>query len=327
VANNSRLPGEPFRTRADELGAWMRSSGGRTPSRHSEDEHERRLATWRYERLRRLRDGTLSPERKDCLDAVAPGWCPTPQGDTFRAWAEALGAWLVSSGGRVPSRHSEDEHERALARWRIKQACQLRDGTLSPEREECLDAVAPGWRPRTRGAADFHARARAVGQWMVWSDGKVPDGRSDDWYERRLNEWRRRWLFQLRTGTLPSEQEQYLDEVAPGWRPRARSGVDEFPARAEALGRLASADGRVPSGGSDDLHERRIRRWRRGWLFHLRNGTLQPEHEQYLDEVAPGWRPRRTNQPTGDQAARPAVQDTQGATVQTRQPRDRKGVR
>ena len=239
----------------------------------------------------------LSPERVQYLDAVAPGWRPhrVTGVEGFRSRAEALGQWLSSNDGTFPSRHSKDPYEQQLGTWRQNQLSRLRHKKLSTARALYLDEVAPGWRARARGrVVEFPARARALGQWMVWADGKVPDGRSDDWYERRLNGWRRRWLAQLRTGTLSSEHEKYLDEVAPRWRPRARSGVDEFPARAQALGLwFATTDSRLPSGRSDDLHERRMYRWRQGWLFHLRNGTLSPEHEQYLDEVAPGWRPRR----------------------------------
>ncbi|MCL2091348.1 MAG: hypothetical protein FWH11_09045 [Micrococcales bacterium] len=291
---------DAFRAKAAELGRWMGSTG-RIPHVPGDDRHERLLAGWRFAQTAYLRAGKLSPEREACLDALAPGWRPTlGRPEAFRARAEELGRWIRSNGGLPPSRKGAP-HGRALGSWRRRQVERLGSGTLPPEHERYLDQVAPGWRPRFRKAVEFPARARALGRWMVWSDGRVPSQLSYDLDERRLNRWRRRWLLQLRTGTLPSEHERYLDEVAPGWRPRARSGVDEFPARAVALGRwLVAADGRLPSGRSDDLHERRLNRWRRGWLFHLRNGTLSPEHERYLDQVAPGWRPRyRTEETPG----------------------------
>ena len=319
---------EGFRARAQELGQWMTQHGGTAPSRRGRDPLERRLGEWRQVQFSRLRRARLPVEREQYLDEVAAGWRPraVPGIEGFRSRAEALGRWMASHGGTVPSRLSEDTHERRLGMWRRRQVFRLRHQRLSTERALYLDEVAPGWRARDRGrAVEFPERARGLGRWMVWSDGNVPDARSDDWYERRINRWRRTWLAQLRTGTLLSEHERYLDEVAPGWRPRAGSGVDEFPARAEALGRwFASADGRLPSSRSDDLHERRMHRWRQGWVFHLRNGTLSPERERYLDDVAPGWRPRRRDAGEIVQAQEPAGQQEAQVVRTATDPRGRR---
>ncbi len=62
---------EPFRARAEELASWL-ASAGQFPNRRSADEHERGLAGWRTQQLRKARAGVLPPEFQECLDAVAP---------------------------------------------------------------------------------------------------------------------------------------------------------------------------------------------------------------------------------------------------------------
>ncbi|MCL2091802.1 MAG: hypothetical protein FWH11_11515 [Micrococcales bacterium] len=215
---------ERFRTRAAELGQWLRTSDGRPPYDQSDDVHERQLAGWRKHRLHQLRHGKLAREDEAHLDAVAPGWRARTSEERFeeRFWAvqaAELGRWLRTFD-KPPSANSDDARERRLASWRMRQLGRLRRGELAREDEAHLDAVAPGWRALIREER-FRARAAELGQWLRASDGRLPRPYSDDKHERQLASWRLAQMQRLRLGSLPHHREQHLDAVAPGWRPRS----------------------------------------------------------------------------------------------------------
>ena len=50
------------------------AAAGRLPSSRTDDPEARRLYVWLARQRRRLREGTLAPDRRDELDALLPGW-------------------------------------------------------------------------------------------------------------------------------------------------------------------------------------------------------------------------------------------------------------
>ncbi|WP_165449738.1 DEAD/DEAH box helicase [Krasilnikovia cinnamomea] len=237
------------------------------------------LGTWVSNRRRRR--GQLSPDQVAQLEAL-PGWVWDTKEDGFAEGLEKLRAYADEHGhARVPKTFVTDDGF-PLGGWVSKRRSFHRDGKLSADREEQLEAV-PGWvwdkyeadfaegLEKLRAYADEHRHAR-VPAVFVTDDGFPLGG----WVRKRRN-------FH-RDGKLSADREEQLEAV-PGWVWDAREasfaeGLEKLRAYADEhrharVPAVFVTDDGFPLGGW--VRERRGQR-----------GRLSADRVAQLEKV-PGW--------------------------------------
>jgi hypothetical protein len=128
---------------------------GRLPVTSGRTARKRALGVWLHRRRQEAAAGTLSPVHGEAL-GVIPDWeiLSTVQADNVARWDRRLTevAEYRAAGHDWPRHQKADtEQERVLGVWLHVQRIRSREGKLSADRAERLDAAVPGWREgRTR---------------------------------------------------------------------------------------------------------------------------------------------------------------------------------
>lgn len=201
---------------------------------------------WRSNQRDKLRDGTLTPERKARLDALDPGWVfpgephhvaekPSPEviamrAEAWRARFAQLAAFHAEHGHCWPLRRLEET--RSLAEWLQSQRSYMRDGKLDAERLAQLESLR--WlQPRT--AKERAPKVRAIPSSTIkWNERfeqlaefirthghtRIPKGRPE---LKTLRSWVVSQRVSLRKGILNPEFKDQLDALGFDWNP-AKSG-------------------------------------------------------------------------------------------------------
>ncbi|KQO98760.1 helicase associated domain-containing protein [Leifsonia sp. Leaf264] len=144
----SGQPTSTFKSAADDLLAWVKSTGT-FPKEYTTDKEERRLASFVTRYRDSFRAGTLGRPQAEQLEAI-PGWdwqiAPAEQ------WWDTLisvAAW-VTENGRIPRGKCDDETERKFGRWCEHARRAAKPGSASTlkmtdTRRRALEAFIPGW--------------------------------------------------------------------------------------------------------------------------------------------------------------------------------------
>ncbi len=203
-------------------------------------------------------------------------------------WA-ARAAYLerfVLSRRRLPD-YSDGE----IGAWLSTQRSGLNKGLawMTPERQEVLDRIAPGWRePLPPVGEPWGVRAEEVRRFHAVM-GHWPRQQAEDDEERSLGTWLSNQRHKAKRGELDPRREAALDRHLPGWRGRGLRDAT-WLANADALGAFHRERGRWPSGSSKDEAERKLGIWLSNRRQDARTGTgWSEERAGYLDQVAPGW--------------------------------------
>lgn len=142
-AVSSHTREERWRTRCRELGAF-RELHARWPNGNSRKISEKTLGLWLGTQRTASRKGTLSSERREYLDDVAPGWLTHDRDHVWRGKVHEL-ADFVTREGRWPRAKAALANEATLGRRLRNYQAQAASGSLVPERRAILDSLAPGW--------------------------------------------------------------------------------------------------------------------------------------------------------------------------------------
>ncbi|KQZ02700.1 hypothetical protein ASD19_13825 [Microbacterium sp. Root53] len=173
---------------------------------------------WVQQQRSALRGGFswLTPERIEKLDASLPGWRDKPS-PRSREWIVSAAALcdFASEKQTLPPQTSDDLEERRLALWLSGQRAHLHRGELRRDRTEWLDEHVPEWRGRGRRSDAWRRNALELSDW-VRREGRFPSPRSDDADERRLGQWMKNRLDDLRADKLTTGRIALLDDAAPG---------------------------------------------------------------------------------------------------------------
>lgn len=139
-----RGPQRPWSEHLTEIVAF-RAEHGHWPMQSSAEAGERYLALWQNRQRMTSKRGTLPEDRRDALDAVAPGWRILRE--TWETKADRLAAWHQANGN-WPSSIATDPDERKLGRWLNQQRTAERKGTtwFTLERATYLSGKVRGWR-------------------------------------------------------------------------------------------------------------------------------------------------------------------------------------
>ncbi|MCD5342803.1 helicase associated domain-containing protein [Arthrobacter sp. AK04] len=158
-------------------------------------------------------------------------------------------------------------------------------------RDEHRAASSPAPRTSTAGRrnlADVLAFYETHGR-LPGTHGKTPR-------ERALAAWLGRRRRQAAEGTLSPAFRDGL-AVIPGWGQTSRSKTDDearWQQRLDELQRTRAAGGDWPRHQkTDDRDERTLGVWLHGQRIDYRAGKLDPDREEKLNELLPGWREGR----------------------------------
>jgi len=139
-----KRPEQQWKDHAIEVSDFYRTHK-RWPSGIAKECTERSLYGW-LSRQRRLAEArsSLDVERREFLDANAPGWDATLD-NVWMSKAQQLADFYAATG-RWPVQGADNEEEALVAAWRYRQRrAAKRPGCLSIERRDTLDRLVPGW--------------------------------------------------------------------------------------------------------------------------------------------------------------------------------------
>lgn len=249
----------------------------------------------RYLRSLRDRNNLTPPEMHELAMADAaygPRWWLNANDTAWLVTADRVAAFRARHD-RWPSGRSADAEERAMFRWLSKSRVAAAGGghiAWGPEREQHLDDALPGW----RGGDD--AAWRAVADQLVdfrQQHRRWPEQRATSTNELRLA----RWLLKTRAVAKGNEtghhwddaRQHYLNVAAPGWQ----GDDDRWKATADRVGAFRNQHCRWPSPTATDTDERKLANWlknNRSAANGVNSMTWTDERQQYLNDVAAGWR-------------------------------------
>lgn len=236
-----------------------------------------KLGSWVHLQRNLQRRGRLDPKRARRLEAL-PGWAWDALEDRWEKAFSALDGFVGSRGhAQVPRDLVIDGV--TLGTWVVLQRIARKDGRLDPERIRRLEAL-PGWTwdPREArwevGFAALERFAREHGHTQVTRDVVVDGVKLGGW----VNKQRHR-------ESLTAEQTRRL-EALPGWSWDPHE--DWWEQAFAALKRFVEANGhaRVPQQYTVDGI--RLGTWVSGQRAARKKGTVTPERERRLEELA-GW--------------------------------------
>jgi hypothetical protein len=210
-------------------------------------------------------------------------------------------AWLafIEANGRQPGNKPDaPSSESALYYWLNKHRKAESEGTLKAEVRAVLDQIAPAWREPsdpTRPNPELHAQRAYEYLTFTIKFGRTPSQVATGRAERTLQHWLSNQRATLAAGRMHPEVREAISAVLPGWDaptgkpPRARSTVQPFAARLEALREyLALNDGLLPPlNGDDDATA--LGRWLRQQRLRLERGELKRARRRALDDLLPTW--------------------------------------
>ncbi|MGW9159322.1 hypothetical protein [Microbacterium sp. NPDC055665] len=139
--------------------------------------------------------------------------------EKWKAKADAFAAFIAERG-RHPERKSADPRERRLHVWMLNQRAARvgrSSSSWSPQRQEYLDWILPGWDHDRHDTWRQHADRLTA---FVAEHGGLPQQRSADILERRLWYWLRRQRDTLSTTSgarSTVERREHLDRHVPAW--------------------------------------------------------------------------------------------------------------
>jgi len=260
---------------------------GRMPSVTDSDSAVKRLGQWCGRQRLAKRNGNLSSERFERIDAI-PGWWWEKDHDAV--WEENCSAneAYVQEYGRMPNSHDRDPAVKRLGQWCGGQCAAKRNGNLSSERFERLDAI-PGWSwgrsvSRIRGNQTPWEEICLAVEVYVGDYDLAPNQTDSDPVVKRLGRWCRDQCAAKRNGNLSSERFERLDAI-PGWSWGSQIPWEESCSATETY---AQEHGRTPSVTDSDSVVRRLGQWCQNQRIEKRTGTLSTERFERLDAI-PGW--------------------------------------
>lgn len=180
------------------------------------------LGQWVAHRRRDHREGRLTPERKQELDALGFAWPRDAQEAADRLWEHgmaALRAYVEKNGDPHAPTNFVTEEGFNLGAWISTRRRQHHESLMPPERSQQLDALGFRWRehptgnPAERWELGMEALRAYIG---THGDPHVPQTFvTNDGY--RLGDWVTNRRSNFRLGTLTVERKSKLDALGFRW--------------------------------------------------------------------------------------------------------------
>jgi hypothetical protein len=238
------------------------------------------LGRWVVKRRSNYREGKLSPERVQRLEAL-PGWSWDTSNQSWELGYQHLRRFVERHGhSQVEQSHVENGF--ALGRWCNKQRGRYLKRTLEPHRIERLDAL-PGWTwtpTRDRWEKMFSYLERYVAR---EGEARVPVRHRED--EMPLGAWVASQRGLKNKGKLRPDRTARLEGL-PGWTWHTREAQWEegFSYLLQYVEREGHA--RVPDGHRENAYP--LGSWVRRQRETYRRGEPQAHRVARL-EALPGW--------------------------------------
>jgi superfamily II DNA or RNA helicase len=191
---------EAWEAAYQKLLEYLERSGNATVERSYRDDDNYPLGEWAKTQRDFRRKGKLSPEREERLDALK-GWSWAPHDTAWEENYRRLQAYVMENGSALV------RGDKALRAWTKKQRDARRQGRLSEEKEERLGGLDGwSWEPLDEAWEDAYKQLldfiKDNGHSRVPRDGSY------------LGTWVKKQRDARRRGTLRSERELRLDELA-----------------------------------------------------------------------------------------------------------------
>ena len=249
----------------------------KTPSQHSKDPEEKRLATWQNNMRCSYKKQKLAQERIDLLERT-DGW---RWGDTF-TFEPNLEQWnfFFSEKRKNPSQHSKDPEEKRLASWQSTVRKNYKKQKLAQERIDLLERT-DGWR------WDRDNFETNLEQWISFfsEKRKNPLRDSKDPEEKRLAKWQTRVRCSYKKQKLAQERIDLLERT-DGWR---WEEGDTFEPNLEQWSSFFSEKRKTPSQSATDPEEKRLAKWQNKVRGNYKKQKLAQERIDLIERTD-GWR-------------------------------------
>ena len=232
------------------------------------------VGSWAGDQRNRHTRGTLDPERRARLEALA-GWTWDPHGDSWERHYDALLAFVAREGhARVPTDHVEGDLP--LASWVIRHRQERKIDKVPGERAARLEAL-PGWTwdvLAARWDQHFAALERFASR---EGHARVPNGHVQDGL--KLGRWVIAQRQGHRNGDLAAEREARLEAVA-GWAWDMRDVAWDTGLAALATFQARTGHCQVPRGWLEDDY--RLSQWLGVQRAAVASGRLRADRHERL---------------------------------------------
>ncbi|MHB1710862.1 MAG: DEAD/DEAH box helicase [Acidimicrobiales bacterium] len=242
---------------------------------------EWRLGSWVTTQRSKYRNGLMSPERIQRLEAL-PEWSWKPHEDRWEFWFALLQRFVVEHGhSRVPNESTYGGHP--LGGWVREQRSNYREELLIPERRLRLEAVS-GWTWDLY--ADAWMRGFEVLRRYSEREGhcRVHDAYAEDGF--KLGKWVGKQRAAYRTGRIGGERQRMLDECTGwSWEPHEDRWEEGFA----WLQQLVKSSGSANCAAHYVIDGFKLGQWCGVNRTTLRHGQLSEDRQRRL-EALPDWR-------------------------------------
>jgi hypothetical protein len=236
---------------------------------------EQSLADWRMRQRRRIRDGSLTGERKERfighgLDASF----------TMATWLRHLGDLkkFIRENGRYPRNKATDFRELTLSAWLIRNRRRMAAGKLSGTQTALLKSLSITG-PEAKDGRWMKSYRRL--KELIDTQGRFPS--SKVYGEER---WSYNWFMAQRRllddGLLDDERRRRIEELLPCFMRRDEGRGRKWMANFRRLDRYILSEKCIPPTESGTPRDRKLGKWIRYQVHKWRNGILEPDKRQLL---------------------------------------------
>jgi superfamily II DNA or RNA helicase len=266
----------------EEVVEFIRNNDGKFPSGSSKNDKDKSLGLWCMTQRTNKKKGDLSEDRIASLEEII-GW----KWDADAVWQgkrEEVFEFIRNNNGKFPSWSSENDKEKSLGKWCVRQRTNKKKNKLSEDRITSLEEIT-GWKWETDLDAVWQGKREEVFEFIRNNNGKFPSTVSNDKEEKSLGNWCVTQRKNKKKGDLSEDQITSLEEIT-GWVWDADAAWQGK--REEVAEFIRNNDGKFPSKVSNDKEEKSLGMWCSNQRANKKKNKLSEDQIKSLEEIT-GW--------------------------------------
>lgn len=204
-------------TRVREYELWLKEHDGRRPRMNGAGTtpYERVLGRWATHQRRTIRAEDSGCRKPDARARILHDRIPTLLQNGWADWARRLSeytAWATRTG-TAPEGGSEDQTERQLGRWLLRQIDELSLDRLSADRVSALDRAISGWADNVD--LSWETRLHRYRRFVESNGGCAPRDGTGNKFEQFLFGWELAQRAAIGDGVLDADRVALFHSVNP----------------------------------------------------------------------------------------------------------------
>lgn len=268
---------DSFMVKYLELKKWIELNN-RLPSKHSENEEEKRLGIWIGTLREGKKKGRLDEHKIKIIETI-PNWFWYQ--DVFYNRYNDLEEW-IKINNRIPSSTSKDEIERRLGVWCRERRQDKKEGKLDDDKIKKLDNLTFWFWEKDISENNYNE----LKEWIK-NNKRIPSQTSKDEIEKRLGLWCSKQRQNKKKGKLDENKIKKLENIDNWiWSPEIIIEKKSFEDTYNEFKEWISNNKRIPSANSKDEIEKRLGSWCNKQRQSKKKGNLDEDKIKKLENLS-----------------------------------------